>query len=68
MYRVKPFEESPLPSEGPALIACDHTSLGDPLVPLATAGRPVRFLMAEGIYSQPHILWEFQAIRCIPVQ
>ena len=51
MYRVKPFEESPLPSVVPALIVCDHTSLGDPLVLLATAGRPVRFLMAEEIYS-----------------
>jgi len=44
MYRVKPFEECPLPSEGPALIVCDHTSLGDAMVLLATAGRPVRFL------------------------
>ena len=38
------------------------------MVLLATAGRPVRFLMAEEIYSQRHILWAFQAIRCIPVQ
>jgi len=43
MYEVKPSEESPIPSQGPALIVCDHTSLGDPLVLLATAGRPVRF-------------------------
>jgi len=68
MYRVKPFEESTLPSEGPALIVCDDTSLGDPLVLSATAGRPVRFLMAKEIYSRPHIRWVFQAIRCIPVQ
>jgi len=68
MYGVKASEDSPVPSEGSALIVCDHTSLGDPLVLLATAGRPVRFLMAEEIYSQPHIQWAFQAIRCIPVQ
>jgi len=68
MYRVKSFEEWPLPSEGPALIVCDHTSLGDPMVVLATAGRPVRFLMAEEIYSQRHIRWAFQVIRCIPVK
>jgi len=68
MYRVKPCEESPLPYQGPALIVCDHTALGDPLVLSATAGRPVRFLMAEEIYSQRHIRWVFQAIRCIPVQ
>jgi 1-acyl-sn-glycerol-3-phosphate acyltransferase len=68
MYGVKPSEESPVPSEGPALIVCDHTSLGDPLVLLATAGRLVRFLMAEEIYSQALIRWVFEAFCCIPVQ
>ncbi len=68
MYRVKACEESPVPSEGPALIVCDHTSLGDPLVLLATAGRPIRFLVAEEIYSQPLIRWAFEAFHCIPVQ
>ena len=68
MYRVKAFEESPVPSEGPALIVCDHTALGDPLVLLATAGRPVRFLMAAEIYAQPLIQWAFDAMGCIPVQ
>jgi 1-acyl-sn-glycerol-3-phosphate acyltransferase len=68
MYRVKPFEESPLPSEGPALIVCDHTSLGDPLALLATTGGPVRFLMAEEIYSRRHIRLVFKAICCIPVR
>jgi len=68
MYGVKASVELPVPSEGPAIIVCDHTSLGDPLVLLATAGRPVRFLMAEEIYSQPHIRWAFEAFRRIPVQ
>ena len=35
---------------------------------LATAGRPIRFLMAAEIYSQPHIRWAVQMFRCIPVQ
>lgn len=68
MYQVKAFEESPVPSDGPALIVCDHTALGDPLVLLATAGWPVRFLMAEEIYARPHIRWAFDAVGCIPVQ
>ncbi len=68
MYGVKASVALPVPSEGPAIIVCDHTSLGDPLVLLATAGRPVQFLMAEEIYSQPHIRWAFEAFRCIPVQ
>ena len=68
MYGVMPFKDSPVPSKGPALIVCDHTSLGDPLVLLATAGRPVRFLMAEEIYSHALIRWVFEAFCCIPVQ
>ena len=68
MHQVKASEELPLPSDGPVLIVCDHTSLGDPLVLLATAGRPVRFLMAAEIYAQPLIQWAFEAVGCIPVQ
>lgn len=68
MYRVQTFEESPVPTDGPALIVCDHTALGDPLVLLATAGRPIRFLMAAEIYAQPLIRWAFEAVGCIPVQ
>ena len=68
MYRVKAFEEAPVPSEGPALIVCDHTSMGDPLILFATAGRPVRFLMAAEIYAQPLIRWAFEAVGNIPVQ
>ena len=68
MYRVQAVEEGPVPSHGPALIVCDHSALGDPLVLLATAGRPVRFLMAAEIYAQPLIRWAFEAVGCIPVQ
>ncbi len=68
MYRVQAFEELPVPSDGAAIIVCDHTALGDPLVLLATAGRPVRFLMAAEIYAQPRIRWAFEAVGCIPVQ
>ncbi len=38
------------------------------MVLLATAGRPIRFLMAKEIYAQSHIRWVFRAFRCISVQ
>lgn len=68
MYGIKTPPESPLPPDGPALVVCDHTSMGDPLVLLATAGRPIRFMMAKEIYDQPHVKWVFQAFRCIPIR
>jgi 1-acyl-sn-glycerol-3-phosphate acyltransferase len=42
--------------------------MGDPLVLLATAGRPVRFLMAWEIFAQFYVRWVFEALQCIPVQ
>ncbi len=68
MYGIKSPPESPLPPDGPVLIVCDHTSMGDPLVLLATAGRPIRFMMAQEIYAQPHVRWVFHAFRCIPLR
>lgn len=68
MYGVTAALPCPVSVQGPALIVCDHTSMGDPLVLLATAGRPIRFLMAKEIYAQSHLRWVFQAFRCIPVQ
>ncbi len=68
MYRVSPPSENPLPSHGPVLVVCDHTSMGDPLVLLATAGRHINFLMAEEIFSLPHLRWAFQAFGCIPIR
>lgn len=68
MYGIKAPLEFSLPQDGPALIVCDHTSMGDPLVLLATAGRPIRFMMAEEIYARPLVRWVFQAFRCIPVR
>ncbi len=49
------------------LVVADHTSFSDPLVLLATAGRPIRFLMAREFYQRPHLRWVFQAFDCIPV-
>lgn len=68
MYRVSPPSRSPLPEAGPVLLVSDHTSLSDPLVLLATAGRPIAFLMAQEIYQRPHLRWVFQAFNCIPVR
>jgi len=68
MYGVTGAFPFPVPIHGPALIVCDHTSMGDALVLLATAGRPIRFLMAREIYARSHVRWVFQAFRCIPVQ
>ena len=68
MYRVTPPTPPALPPSGPALLACDHTSYSDAMVLLATAGRPIRFVVARDVYDLLHLRWLFRAARCIPVR
>lgn len=67
MYGVKPTITSPLPATGPAILVSDHSTLGDPLVLLTTASRPIVFLMAKEIFDQVELRWVFRAFSCIPV-
>jgi 1-acyl-sn-glycerol-3-phosphate acyltransferase len=68
MYGVRPVTPSPLPPHGPALLVSDHSTMGDPLVLLATAGRPLQFLMAHEIYERWGTRWVFRAFQVIPVR
>jgi len=68
MYGVTAVSPSPLPRSGPAILVSDHSTLGDPLVLLATAGRPLQFLMAQEIYERWAIRWVFRAFQTIPVR
>ena len=67
MFRVGPPTTPPLPSSGPVLLVSDHTSLTDPLVLFATAGRPIRFLTAREFYELPVVNWISQLCGNIPV-
>ncbi|GJL66128.1 MAG: 1-acyl-sn-glycerol-3-phosphate acyltransferase [Nitrospirales bacterium] len=49
------------------MLVCDHSSLGDPLVLLATAGRHISFLMAHEIYASC-FQWAYEAMDTIPVR
>lgn len=67
MFRVGHPSPPPLPLSGPVLLVSDHTSLTDPLVLFATAGRPIRFLMAREFYALPILNWIFKLYGCIPI-
>ncbi len=68
MYGVSPVLPSPLPPTGPAILVSDHSTMGDPMVLLATAGRPLQFLMAQEIYERWGTRWVFRAFQVIPVR
>ena len=67
MFGVIPGPIPPLPQTGPVILVSDHSTLGDPLVLIRTAGRPIKFLMAREIYEQRRVRWVFRAFNCIPV-
>ena len=58
----------PLPSQGGALIASNHVSGLDPLLLIAAARRPLRFVIAKEQYQRYGLTWLFRAIGCIPVE
>ncbi len=57
----------PLPETGPALVVSNHLSGLDALLLIATARRPLRFLIAREQYRRFGLQWLFRAVGCIPV-
>lgn len=57
-----------LPARGGALLVANHVSGLDPLVMIAAAHRPLRFLIAEDEYNRWWLRWLFRSMACIPVQ
>jgi 1-acyl-sn-glycerol-3-phosphate acyltransferase len=56
-----------LPEHGPALVVSNHVSGLDPLLLIATAQRPLRFIIAREQYERFGLNWLLRAVGCIPV-
>ena len=56
-----------LPRSGPAIVVANHVSGLDPLLLIASARRPLRFLIAREEYERFGLQWLFRAVKCIPV-
>lgn len=56
-----------LPKSGPAIVVANHVSGLDPLLLVASARRPLRFIIAREEYQRFGLTWLFRAIGCIPV-
>lgn len=56
-----------LPRRGAAIVVSNHVSGLDPLLLIAAARRPLRFLIAREQYERWYLRWLFSAVGCIPV-
>jgi len=56
-----------LPEEGGAVVVANHFSGLDPCLLMASARRPLRFMIAREHYNIPGLRWFYDQIGCIPV-
>ncbi len=67
MYRITKRGEEHLPSEGAALLVCNHVSFMDALVVAASVPRPARFVMYHKIFDAPILRFIFRTSKAIPI-
>ena len=67
LYRIRAEGVERVPSEGAALLVCNHVSFMDPLIVMATLRRPVRFVMYYKIFNIPLLRYVFRVARAIPI-
>jgi len=66
-HRLKPLKIN-LPEQGGCILVCNHVSGLDPLVLIAAARRPLRFMIAREEYERFGLQWLFRGVGCIPVE
>ena len=67
IHRVRGINVERIPSEGPAVLVCNHVSYLDALVIAAYAPRPIRFVMDNRIFNIPLFSWIFRTAKAIPI-
>ncbi len=67
IYKITAIDRKNVPEKGPALIVSNHVSYADGLVVGASLNRPVRFMLASGIYHLKALNWLFRLMKAIPV-
>jgi len=67
IYRLDKRGIDNIPSEGPALLICNHVGFADAIVISAGCPRPVRFIMESSIFRIPVLSAIFRGMKAIPV-
>jgi 1-acyl-sn-glycerol-3-phosphate acyltransferase len=66
-YRIKHEHLDRIPTEGPAVIVCNHVSYMDALIIGSLVRRPARFVTAKEIFNIPVLNFIFRTGKAIPI-
>lgn len=67
IYRFKVTGDEHIPTQGPAVLVCNHVSFIDAVLLMAASPRPVRFIMDHRIFAVPVLGWLFRLAKAIPI-
>ena len=67
VYRFDIKGDEHIPTEGPAVLVCNHVSFIDAVLLMAASPRPIRFIMDHRIFRVPVLGWMFRLAKAIPI-
>jgi 1-acyl-sn-glycerol-3-phosphate acyltransferase len=67
IYRFKVRGDEHIPTQGPAVLVCNHVSFVDAVLLMAASPRPIRFMMDHKIFRVPVLGWMFKLAKAIPI-
>ncbi len=67
IYRFKVRGDDNIPSQGAAVLVCNHVSFVDAVLLMAASPRPIYFLMDHKIFQVPVLGWLFRLAKAIPI-
>ncbi|MFN9747072.1 MAG: MFS transporter [Betaproteobacteria bacterium] len=67
VYRFRVRGEEHLPTEGAAVLVCNHVSYVDAVLLMAASPRPIRFIMDHRIFATPVLGALFRLGKAIPI-
>jgi 1-acyl-sn-glycerol-3-phosphate acyltransferase len=67
VYRFKVAGDEHIPTEGAAILVCNHVSFVDAVLLMAASPRPIRFIMDHKIFKLPVLGAMFKLAKAIPI-
>lgn len=67
VYRFRVVGDEHLPTQGAAVLVCNHVSFVDAVLLMAASPRPIRFVMDHRIFKTPVLGTLFRLAKAIPI-